>query len=229
MLKVFPINFPDGNSAQATSVKSEDKLKEALVQLGVPKRRYTFVLVGGAGGMDEDDLNRLSFFFINSLCPVFEKLRAIVIDGGTDAGIMKLIGETRKTTNSTFPLVGVVSHGNVQLPDSDEMKQSIVNLESNHTHFVFVPGNDWGDESFWLDKLAQAAARKYQSATILINGGEIARNDIEFSIKAKRPIIIVSGTGRLADELAMKPEQSLLYRIINLTDDPKEITQSLIN
>jgi hypothetical protein len=41
-----------------------------------------------------------------------------------------------------------------------------------------------------------------QSVTVLMNGGKVARLDIELSLKDDRPVIAVAGTGRLADELA---------------------------
>ena len=37
--------------------------------------------------------------------------------------------------------------------------------------------------------------------TILINGGEISRKDIQLSLEAGRPVVALSRTGRLADEI----------------------------
>jgi hypothetical protein len=50
--------------------------------------------------------------------------------------------------------------------------------------------------------------------TILINGGEVSRKDIELSLESGRPVIALSRTGRLADELARQPERNKLITVI---------------
>jgi hypothetical protein len=42
----------------------------------------------------------------------------------------------------------------------------------------------------------------------LINGGEVSRKDIELSLENGRPVIALSRTGGLADELARQPERN---------------------
>jgi hypothetical protein len=50
--------------------------------------------------------------------------------------------------------------------------------------------------------------------TILINGGEVSRKDIELSLGNGRAVIALSRTGRLADELARQPERHKLITIV---------------
>jgi hypothetical protein len=40
------------------------------------------------------------------------------------------------------------------------------------------------------------------SVTFLVNGGEIAWEDVAQSVKAGRPVIVIEGSGRTADALA---------------------------
>ena len=47
-------------------------------------------------------------------------------------------------------------------------------LELNHSHFVMVPGDEWGDESNWIAQVADTVAGDMASVTLLVNGGEIA-------------------------------------------------------
>src|SRR5439155_8336988 len=108
------------------------------------------LLIGGAGGLSERDQARLRPLFEASVAPVIDSLGAIAVDGGTDAGVMRLLGRARATTGGSFPLVGVVARGTVQLPGEDPVPRACP-LEPNHTHFVLVPGRLWGDESPWLD------------------------------------------------------------------------------
>jgi hypothetical protein len=49
--------------------------------------------------------------------------------------------------------------------------------------------------------------------TILINGGEVSRKDIDLSLETGRPVIALSRTGRLADELARQPERHQLISV----------------
>jgi len=48
----------------------------------------------------------------------------------------------------------------------------------------------------------------------LINGGEVSRKDIELSLENGRPVIALSRTGRLADELAGQPERHKLITVV---------------
>jgi predicted RNase H-like nuclease len=48
----------------------------------------------------------------------------------------------------------------------------------------------------------------------LINGGEISRKDIELSLEHGRPVIVLSRTGRLADELASQSNRHELITVV---------------
>ena len=78
-------------------------------------------------------------------------------------------------------------------------------LESHYSDFIFVRGNKFGDESLWIVDIAAILSRGHPSVTILINGGEVSRKDIELSLENARPVIALSRTGRLADELSRQP------------------------
>ena len=50
--------------------------------------------------------------------------------------------------------------------------------------------------------------------TILINGEEVSRKDIEVSLENGRPVIVLSNTGKLADELARQTERNSLITVV---------------
>ncbi|MCU0646033.1 MAG: hypothetical protein MUC94_17455 [bacterium] len=225
MIKPFTINFSNGQSAQAIRIANDHDLAAVTSSLGLQTSRFIFVLIGGAGGMSDEELARLYPFFLNSLAPLFDSCESIVLDGGTDSGIMNLIGKARREIGASFRLVGVVASGTIVLPEAKDTIPHSAKLEPNHTHFILVPGSEWGDESIWIDRVAGIISE--QAVTILINGGDIARKDIELSIAAKRKVVIVTGSGRLADELAATSNEPLLLNIINLADDPEKIRQRL--
>jgi len=178
------------------------------------------VLVGGAGGigwLDKFPMRKA----IKIIAKLAEETQSVVVDGGTQAGIMSEIGRQRKQNKFSFPLIGVVF-------DSLLMKkepQSI--LDPNHTHFFLIPGDDWGDESAWISKIATQIAGDKKSITVLINGGQISRTDVGYSILEDRPTFVMRGTGRMADKITLgdniipidisqKPDEILEYLKLRL-------------
>jgi hypothetical protein len=194
--RAFPLTLPDGALASAVRVDREDQLGAAAAALGLSGP--VLVVVGGADRMDDRDLDRAEPLFREVLAPFADQRGAIVIDGGTDSGVMQLIGRVR--SSSSFPLVGVVAAElAVERPDSES---DAAPLEPNHSHFLFVPGTEWGDESPWLARFASVVADGRRSATVLVNGGDVTLSDAEQSVGAGRRVIAVSGSGGTADAIA---------------------------
>jgi len=202
MQSSFTVNFANGGVAQAIKISAEDDLAIAFAEMGLQDKRPVLVAIGGASLISEADFARLQRLFVEVLAPLAKELGCYVVDGGTDAGIMKLMGKARQLNGSVFPLIGVAPIGLVQLPDAVNLSTESAPLEPNHTHFFFISGNNWGDESPWLAHIASLLAGDYPSVTVLINGGAIALVDAKESTKVDRPIIAIAGSGRLADEIA---------------------------
>lgn len=198
----LPLHFQDDRTARAVHVEKPDELPAALAALGLEPPRTVLVVVGGAGGLKTADLDRLGPLFESGLIPVITRLGAIAIDGGTWSGVMRLLGEARADAGAEFPLVGVAAVGTVTLPGGQPPRDDAAPLDPNHSHFVLVPGDDWGTESSWIAQVATALAGDTPSATVIVNGGEITYADIGRSLDAGRPVLVVAGTGRTADELA---------------------------
>lgn len=191
--------FPHDKTAAAVRLDHSDDLDAALKQIGLAPARRVLVLVGGAGKLAEADFQRLKPFFEDVLVPLATDEDMMVIDGGTDAGTMRLMGQARYRARASFNLIGVAAIGTVVLPHMRPSSPNVATLESNHSHFVLVPGNSWGAEAPWLVRVASALARDVPSATVLVNGGEIAWHDAQASVDAYRPLLVVAGSGRTAD------------------------------
>lgn len=161
-------------------------LRSALERLGVRRDRPVLVLVGGAGGMT---LGHMDLFrdLLADLLPVLVDRGVAVVDGGTDSGVMKVMGGLK----GELTLVGVAAEGTL----------GDVSLENNHVH-VLVPGSEWGDESPWIAEVASVIAGMWPSVTLLVNGGEIAYSDVAESIERQRTVFVLEGTGRTADAIA---------------------------
>jgi hypothetical protein len=161
------------------------------------------VLVGGAGGMDEDDVRALELVLRDAVLPAVADRGAVVVDGGTDSGVMRAIGRARSTTGADFALVGVAAEGTVRAPGiSGPGREGAADLEPNHSHVVLVPGQVWGAESRWITYVADVIAGQGPSVTVLVNGGEIAFDDVDSSLAQGRPVLVLAGTGRTADAIA---------------------------
>lgn len=201
-MDVTLLEFGGGHSARVVRPRQFADLAAAITGLGLCEPQPVLVVIGGAGGLDEGGKERLSVLFRQALVPVAVTGQAVVVDGGTDAGVMQLIGRARATGTSGFPLVGVAAENTVMLPGDGAEPGDRAPLEGNHSHFVLVPGSSWGDESPWIARLATEIAGNAPSGTVLINGGEIAFRDVAHSLEAGRPVLVVAGTGRTADKIA---------------------------
>ena|ERR1700752_3702318 len=203
------------NNAEAINISENHEIPAALDQLEIPHASSVIVLVGGAGGigfLDKFPMRKA----VGIVAKLAEETQSVVVDGGTQAGIMTEIGNQRQRNNFSFPLIGVVFDDLVVKEEPSSI------LEPNHTHFFLIPGDDWGDESSWISKIATAIAGNKKSITILVNGGNISRTDVEYSLLENRPVFIMRGTGRLADEITLtgkvfpvdisqKPDEILEY------------------
>jgi hypothetical protein len=165
----FAIGFKGGQTATAVGVDQPSDLSAALAALGLQAPPLVVVLIGGAGLMDARDLDRLRPLFERSLVPVAERLGLVVIDGGTDAGVMRLIGRARTRAAARFPLVGVPAVGTVRFPGKHRRgrrRWSLKHpggrrrwpLDAHHPRFVLVPGAAWGDEAPWIARAATELA-----------------------------------------------------------------------
>jgi len=202
MSRIFEITFPSGHIATAANVCDSVQLAEAVNEMGLKQHGPTLVLVGGAGRLRPRDLELLGPIFTEALVPLVQRLGVAVVDGGTDAGVMGLMGRARDEARADFPLVGVAPANAVALPHESAQSAKTLQVEPHHTHFLFVPGSRWGDESQWMTYTVDEMAGGGPSVTILVDGGEAAWVDVAESVRARRPVIVVGGSGRLADTLA---------------------------
>lgn len=190
------------NEGKTTTLVSQDADPlQVVAALELPVGSPVLVVLGGAGGMSPSDYQACKPLFESSLAPIADRSHSVVVDGGTDAGVMRLMGRARASTRSSFPLVGVVPTGSVA-SSADEEDPSKAALEPNHSHVALVPGRHFGDESTWLAQLASAVANGRPFPALLVNGGMLSLRDATNVVRAGGDVIAVEGTGRAADRLA---------------------------
>jgi len=192
-------------------------LPQAVAELGLKGRYPVIVLIGGEIEEQQAEATRRA---IQSIAKVAEDMNAVVICGGTDMGVMAEIGQIRSQNNYKFRLIGVAPEELVTWPGGPHSTKFLGwgkkrwQLEPHYSHFILVPGNQFGDESPCIVEAATILSKDHKSVTILINGGEVSRKDIELSLEKGRPVLVLSRTGRLADELARQPNRHRLVTVI---------------
>ncbi|NJR62074.1 MAG: hypothetical protein HC769_26560 [Cyanobacteria bacterium CRU_2_1] len=200
-LPIAKFSFTNGQTAQAINVQDHTQLPTALRQLGLIGSHPVLVVVGGANNLEPPDYDRLQHLFLDSLAPLAQELGMVIVDGGTNSGVMKLMGQARSTIHASFPLIGVAPSNKVYLPNQPQTTGTHP-LEPHHTHFILTPGSKWGDESPWIAAIASLLSGDSPSVTVLLNGGNVSLIDVRESVAEGRPVVVIAGTGRLADKLA---------------------------
>ena len=210
------LSLKRGLATKAANISDNSEIPLALNELEIPHPQHVIVLVGGAGGigfLDKFPMKKA----VSIVAQLAEETRSVVVDGGTQAGIMTEIGKQRQRNKFTFPLVGVVFDSLLMQEDPASI------LDPHHTHVLLIPGDDWGDESGWISKIATAIAGDRKSITVLINGGMISRHDVEYSLLENRPTFVMRGTGHLADEITLTGK---VYSM-DISQKPDTILQEL--
>ncbi|MDP9225933.1 MAG: hypothetical protein M3P18_19265 [Actinomycetota bacterium] len=223
---------------QLTRIDESSRVGESLALIGLGTALPTLVVVGGAIGL-EDRSGLLHPLAERALIGAAEAVGAYVVDGGTDAGVMQLVGRARADSGAGFPLIGVVAEGTAKglTPASRGADQA--ELEVHHTHFIVVPGSSWGDETPWISLVASALSGSRPSVTVLIGGGTISWTDVSESVAAERPVLVIDGTGGAADELARalrgegRNRQARIFagsyvEAISIREDPARIRSRLV-
>ncbi|MEU4806039.1 hypothetical protein [Actinosynnema sp. NPDC023587] len=127
---------------------------------------------------------------------------AIVLTAGADTGITHLVGLAAEAVPGRRPrLVGVAPSGKVAV--DAEPAGSEVRLNGNHDTAVLVPGSRWGEEVPALLRTVEAVAGTRRPALAFLVGGEdAARAALVDHLGRDRPLLVLAGTGGLADAIA---------------------------
>ena len=222
-MRTQKINFP-GQEVLCVFPGESSELVPAISELRLNDGYPVIVLIGGVIDEHQAGATRLA---IQTISGVAEDMQAVVICGGTDMGVMAEMGQIRWKSGYTFPLVGVAPEALVTWTDGPHSTKFLWwgtkrwQLEPHYSHFILVPGSQFGDESPWIVDTANILSRDHRSVTILINGGEVSRKDIDLSLENGRPVIALSRTGRLADELARQPNRHKLISVVPATAEQR--------
>ena len=145
---------------------------------------------------------------------------------------MELLGEAVAGRGQPTPLLGVAPASMVTYPGgpSEGSIPDGAPLEPNHSHFVLAPGAGWGSETGTFFTVADGLRRVLAATSkgappqllpivmVVANGGAVAKAEVLAGVRRRWPIIVVEGSGGLADEIAVPFRQPLDKR--DAIDDP---------
>jgi SLOG in TRPM, prokaryote len=216
-IKIQEISFPNGNRALAVFPPIGSHATYLVRALGIPQPGSLIMIMGGAARMDERDHSNLMRLFSEGIAHIAASHNALVIDGGTQSGVMELMGQGIAQQPRRPVLLGISPAENVTYPGKTTHRadNEQIPLDPNHSHFVLVDTNEWGGETETMYELAKVYSQSCSSIAILINGGAIAKNEVLYNVHQRRPIIVIEGSGRFADEIAR-----ILHNKSYLDSDP---------
>src|SRR2546421_9839506 len=201
------IHFPNGNLAQAILPPAGTRATDLLHTLNIRQPNAVIIIAGGASKMDEKVHPELDRLFTRGIAHVATSARALIIDGGTQAGVMAIMGQAVAEQQLRSTLLGVAPAGNVTYPGKStgmSGSESVpgVPLDPNHSHFVLVETDKGGGETETMYELAKTLSAGRPSVAVLINGGSIAKSEVLHNVRQRRALIVIWGSGRVTAEIS---------------------------
>ncbi len=156
--------------------------------------------------------------FIRTLAATAADNGAVVVTGGTDAGVIRLLGLSLQSLPEPPRLIGVApagliaSDGQASALDGADAEpvagagqadsSERVQPDPNHDALLLVPGAHWGDETPVLSRLVKEISDGQPAVLVVVGGGAGALVEVVEHARQKRPIVVLGRSGRLADDLA---------------------------
>jgi hypothetical protein len=197
--------FSNGRRIPVVRVPANAAAADVANALGLPLARALLLLIGGSGLMPQGTMEQLKTFF-DTLAQTIAVGKVTVVDGGTHAGVVELMGAALDRQR-TAAYVGVVP-ARAEVEPGGPRAEEI--LEPHHSHFVLVDSDKWGAEIPLMQALAKYLAPRGPSVALLVNGGEVAQRELEAATQNGYEVMVLAGSGRLADEIAeacRRPQQ----------------------
>jgi TRPM family ion channel/conflict system pore-forming effector with SLATT domain/uncharacterized protein DUF4231 len=206
------VRFENGNQALLVADDGGADARRLVARLGisVDGPRPVIVVCGGANDLADDGLARAKRVLGPAVVSAARLTGAALVDGGTAAGVMAVVGEARADDgNDLSALVGVAPAGRVTYPGATEIADGDrTPLEANHTHFVLARSAEWGGETELLAEVAEAIAGHSRVVMVLAGGGDVALAEAGEAVRRGWPVFVLEGTGGTADNVAASSRKS---------------------
>lgn len=197
-LSVRPVNFANKNRAKLLVAPPEFDPQAVIRALELPQPKSVLLLVGDTATLQGDDEAHLVQLFSRGVARALADMNALIIDGGRQTALSDLMGQAVADRGRKSALLGVAAADRVSYPGQPDAGANREPLDSNHSHFILTDGG----ETDTLFKVAGALANPRSVVTLLVGGDNQARRQILESVRLGWPVIVLRGSGGLADEIA---------------------------
>jgi hypothetical protein len=155
----------------------------------------TLILSGNASSLGQEQTRAITTFFEHLAAGLgYLAGRYAILDGGTDKGVIHLLGDALERTGTlperyigVFPRFYYDKH-----PDR---------VEPHHTH-IFLTDGEFGEEVPVMGQIRQAICRPAHTCLLLVDGGRIALLDMAEHARADIPLYVLLGSGILPQGFA---------------------------
>jgi hypothetical protein len=199
---VVTIKFANGNEAKAVHAAPRRSVRSLLEAIDLSTPAPVLAIVGGARAMEASVAPRLQRLFERGALRAAADAGAIVLDGGTDSGVMAVLGEAVAVSEGATTLVGVPPGGKVTYPGDVRTIAGTTHLEPNHSHFVIANSDEWGGETSLLFDIIDVIGEARPTVALVAAGGPGTIEEVVMSARRGMPIVVLAGTGGTADRLA---------------------------
>ena len=192
--------------------------------IDISQARVALLILGGGASVDAEAARKLKTVICHAIVPSARSANALLLDC-TPPETMKVIGSCVAYLRQPPLLSGVVPEALATWPGSPPAQnQGTVPLDLNHSHFILCSGNRLGDEWGPRYRLVRAISGVLPVTAVLVNGGDTAQRDLLSCVRQGWHVIVVEGSGGLADTIAAlkKPSADLS----KLEPELMEIVQS---
>ena len=225
-ISIETIQFSNGNRSRVIQPASGTPAHQLVDALALPHPRGLVILNGGTAQLDNDLEAQLRLALADGLARLVAEESITVITGGTDAGIFHLFGEGLARWGRSAPCIGVAVGSLAKWPGKPSGEAL---LEPNHSHFILVEGEHWGDETETMYALAALLGEGCPSVAVFAGGGEVALEEMLVNVAQQRPMILLAGSGRATDAVlaACQGELSDDPRVAEIARLGKILTQDI--
>lgn len=201
------IQFKNGHQAQAVTQEPGDSAAALVGALRLETRRSVILVAGGAEALPAGARAFLTQLFGRGVARAAAEIGAVIIDGGTQAGVMEVLGQAAADRGHRGPVLGIAPAGLVACPDGSAGGRSgdVVPLEPNHSHFILADAAAWGGELKTMFDVAAVLAEGAKAVTLVAGGGPHTLAEVRESVRRGWPVIAIEGSGGVADALAARP------------------------
>jgi hypothetical protein len=170
-------------------------VQAALPQLVLAGPTSTLVINGETSGDPNWDEDQVRLALLAAIEVLAALPGPVIVSGGTDAGIFRLLGEVIEGTGFPGPVIGVAPRGKIY-------REHGTPLEPHHSHVLLVDGDAWGDEIPTMITLSRMLAARGPVVALIGGGGDHTRAEVAAHQQAGTPVILLRGTGRMTNQLA---------------------------